>query len=54
MCIQNLCVQVECTWKYPEIWGGHGRDGSDTDEQEAEDSRAEKVMFNFHYLKFNF
>lgn len=38
----------------PRNWGGHGRDGSDTGEQEAEDSRAEKVMFTFNYLKFNF
>lgn len=37
------------TCQYPEIGGGHGRDGSNTDEQESEDSRAEKIMFNFSF-----
>lgn len=35
--------------KTTEIGGGHVRDGSDTDEQESEDSRAEEVMFNFNF-----
>lgn len=46
---KSLSVQVEHTWKYPEIGGGHGRDGSDTDEQESEESRTEKIMFNFYF-----